>query len=242
MLLLVAGCAHTPRQESRISPKEIESRLNLAKMYLMEAEPRVALEELRLIENEARNNPQLHFFLGVSYKLLNDHERSARAYEKSVTLDPAYGDAWNNLGQARQASGDLEGSRMAYEQALALDGYMTPEFAAYNMASLLAEQGKFDQALAYSQLGIEKNRRYIPLYLQKAELLRRTGRSEEALQVLEKGVLARPDSMHLRLMLAEEFIRVGRVHDARKWFLQIIEQDSVSDEAKTAAHYLEVLR
>ncbi len=242
IFFLVAGCAHAPRQEQEISREEEQSRLRLAEKYLLEAEPRMALEQLKIIEKAAEDCRDLHFFLGVAYKLLDDHEMSIKAYERAVSLDPCYGEAWNNLGLVRQASGEYEASRRAYEQALMLDEYMTPEFAAYNMASLMAEQGRLDQALAYSRLGIEKNRRYIPLYRQSADLLRQTGRLEEAVDVLEKGASARPDSMKLRIILAEELIRLGREQEAKKWFARIIEQDPESDEAETAAHYLEVFR
>lgn len=242
IFFVVAGCAHTPRHEPVISQKEVDSRLELAEKYLVAAEPRSALEQLRVIEGRTKKNPILHFFLGVAYELLNDPERSIQAYEEAVSLDPFFGEAWNNLGQVRQAIGDFEGSGAAYKQALALEEYMTPEFAAYNMASLMAEQGRLADALAYSRLGMEKNRRYIPLYRQSSDLLRRTGRIEEAVEVLEMGVLARPDNMDLKIMLAEELIRLGRAQEARKWFLRVIEQDPESDEAETALNYLDVLR
>jgi tetratricopeptide (TPR) repeat protein len=242
IFFVVAGCAHAPRHEPVISPKEVQSRLELAENYLVAAEPRSALEQLRLIKNQAHDNPSLYFFLGVAHELLNDPERSIQAYEQAVSIDPSFGEAWNNLGQVRQAIGEFEASARAYEQALALEGYMTPEFAAYNMASLMAEQGRLDEALAYSRLGMEKNRRYIPLYQQSSDLLRRTGRIEEAVEVLETGVLARPDNPDLKIMLAEELIRAGRERDARKWFLQVMEQEPESDAARTAAGYMEVIR
>jgi Tfp pilus assembly protein PilF len=135
VFFLVAGCAHTPGQEMAISAEEAESRLMLAENYLVEAEPRMALEQLRIIESQTQQCRRLHFLFGVSYKLLDDLEMSSRAYERAVEIDPYFGEAWNNLGQVKQALGEYEASRRAYEHALTLDGYMTPEFAAYNMAS-----------------------------------------------------------------------------------------------------------
>jgi Tfp pilus assembly protein PilF len=242
VFFLVAGCAHTPGQEMAISAEEAESRLMLAENYLVEAEPRMALEQLRIIESQTQQCRRLHFLFGVSYKLLDDLEMSSRAYERAVEIDPYFGEAWNNLGQVKQALGEYEASRRAYEHALTLDGYMTPEFAAYNMASLFAEQGKLEQALTYSRMGIDKNRRYIPLYRQSADLLRQAGRLGEAVDTLHMGVSARPDCMSLRILLAEELIRMGREREAKKWFARIIEQEPESDEAETAAHYLEVFR
>ncbi len=242
ILLLAAGCAHTPDQETSPPPEEVESRLDLAEMYLVEAEPRMALEQLKMVHGVAADDPMLHFFRGVAYELLNDHEKSVQAYEQAVALDPDFGDAWNNLGQVRQVIGELEKAGQAFKQALSLEDYMTPEFAAYNMATLLAEQGKYEQALTYSNLGLEKNRRYIPLYPQKAFLLRKTGRYEQALAVLRLGTDARPDNSYLKLMLAEELVRHGKEREAKSLFARIIEQDPESDEAEKAVHYLEALR
>lgn len=242
ILVLVSGCAHTPDKEAALPPQEVESRLDLAEMYLVEAEPRMALEQLKMVQGEAADDPMLYFFLGVAYELLSDHEKSVQAYEQAVALDPDFGDAWNNLGQVRQVVGEFEKARQAFKRALGLEDYMTPEFAAYNMADLLAEQGEYDQALVYSTLGLEKNRRYIPLYPQKAFLLRKTGRHEQALDVLRLGVDARPDSSYLKLMLAEELVRHGLEREAKSLFARLIEQDPESDEAEKAVHYLEVLR
>ncbi len=242
-MFFAVGCVHSPAgQGMGISQQEVESRLNLAEMYLVEAEPRMALEQLRVVEKETGDNPMLFFLLGVTYELLGNLDKSVDAYQRAVNLAPHFGDAWNNLGQIRQARGEIEAAKHAYEKALGLEEYMTPEFAAYNMAALLAEQGRFDQSLAYSSLGLERNRRYIPLYQQRADILRSTGRLEEAAEVLEKGIANRPDSQALKLMLAEELVRLDREMEAIRLFTLISEQNPDSDEARTALHYLEVLR
>jgi len=43
------------------------------------------------------------------------------AYEKALDLNPKYAAAWNNLGIARKAKGDLDGAIAAYEKALELN-------------------------------------------------------------------------------------------------------------------------
>lgn len=241
-LLLVAGCAHTDHKNTGLTPEQADIRLELAERYLLDSEPRMALEQLRIVQATHPRNPRLHFNLGLTYTVLEDFENAARAYQQAVALEPSYGEAWNNLGQIKQALGDFESARLAYQRALELEEYMTPEFAAFNMASLFAEQGRIDQALAYSALGIEKNRRYIPLYEQSASLLTRTGRHQQAIDVLEKGVASRPDSLNLQLLLAEELLRVGREQEAKKMFERILRQDPEADEGRTAAYYLEALR
>ncbi|WP_045210676.1 tetratricopeptide repeat protein [Desulfonatronovibrio magnus] len=225
-----------------VSSGQVEIRLDLAERYLLESEPRMALDQLRTVQGIAPDNPRLHFNLGMTYSVLDDFSRSAASFERAVELDPDYGEAWNNLGQVRQSMRDFAGAAYAYEQALSVSEYMTPEFAAYNLGSLNIEMKKYDEALSWSVLGIEKNRRYIPLYVQTAQLLQKAERYAEAVEVLEAGVTSRPDSAQLRLMLAELLLGLSRDREAMRWFESIIQQSPDSNEASTAQDYLEVLR
>ncbi|WP_028575626.1 tetratricopeptide repeat protein [Desulfonatronovibrio hydrogenovorans] len=242
LILVLAGCAYGTARDTGVSREQISIRLELAERYLIDSEPRMALEQLRIVQDLAPDDPRLYFSLGLTHTVLDDLDKAAQAYERAVAIAPDFGEAWNNLGQVQQARGEFGAARSAFEQALDLEEYMTPEFAAYNLASLYAMQGKLDQALAWSRLGMEKNRRYTPLYEQTADFLQRTGRHQEALETLQAGVSVRPDSSRLRLRLAEALLSLGRDQDAKNAFAQIIEQDPRSHEAKTAVHYLEILR
>ncbi|RQD56844.1 MAG: tetratricopeptide repeat protein [Desulfonatronovibrio sp. MSAO_Bac4] len=242
LILVLSACAHSPSKDTEVPMEQVEIRLDLAERYLWDDEPRMALEQLRIIEGAATDNQRLHFVFGLAYTVLDDLPKAAASYRQSLEINPSSGEAWNNLGQVRQAMGQFEEAKQAYEMALQQGDYMTPEFAAFNLASLYAAQGQWDQALDWSSTGIEKNRRYIPLYEQSAEFFRTTERYQEAAKILEAGVEARPDNIRLKLMLAEELLSIGREQDAKKWFNRIIQRDPQSEEGRTAQHYLEILR
>ncbi|MFN2268573.1 MAG: tetratricopeptide repeat protein [Desulfonatronovibrio sp.] len=242
LFLVLSACAHSPSKEAEVSPEQVDIRLDLAERYLLEGEPRMALEQLRITEEAAADNQRLYFIFGLTYTILDDLPKAAASYKQSLEIKPGSGEAWNNLGQVKQAMGQFEEAKQAYEKALQQEEYMTPEFAAFNLASLYGEQGQWDEALYWSSAGIEKNGRYIPLYEQSAEFFRTTQRYQEAAEILEVGVTARPDNIRLKLMLAEELLSIGREKDAQKWFNRIIQSDPQSEEGQTARHYLEILR
>ena len=53
------------------------------------------------IENQISKNPNnkhLHYYLGIAYGASDNDDKSEEAYKKAIELDPAYSDAYINLG------------------------------------------------------------------------------------------------------------------------------------------------
>ena len=225
-----------------MSLHQAEVRLDLAERYLIEDEPRPALEQLQQVKEVSPDNPRLYFNMGLAHTGMEDWDRAARDFEKALELNPDYGEAWNNLGQVRQTQGRMQEAREAYEQALEIEEYMTPEFAYYNLASLFQEEGDLERALEYAVGSVEKNRRFVPGYELAGSLYQELDLYNEALRIYEQGAQARPDNVRLSLAYAEELVRAGRDGEAKTWFEQVIEQNDDSHEAQVARDYLEALR
>ncbi len=240
LLVFLAGCAHTGAD--RISLHQAELRLDLAERYLIENEPRPALEQLQQVKEVSPDNPRLYFNMGLAHTSMENWDRAARDFEKALELNPDYGEAWNNLGQVRQARGRMQEARQAYEQALEIEEYMTPEFAYYNLASLFQEKGETEMALEYAVNSVEKNRRFVPGYELAGSLYQKLDLYDESLRIYERGAQAMPENAGLSLMYAKELVRAGRLSEAKVWFERIIEQNDDSDEARMARDYLEALR
>ncbi|MGA2150191.1 MAG: tetratricopeptide repeat protein [Bryobacteraceae bacterium] len=70
---------------------------------------------------------------------------ASRLFERAVKVKPDDPDAWNNLGRALAAQGDLDAAQKAYERQISInprDPY------AYNNLGLLQErQGRWDAAI-----------------------------------------------------------------------------------------------
>ncbi len=241
LVLFAMGCAHTGGVD-RPDQDQAEIRLDLAERYLVEHEPREALEQLRQVREVIPDDPRVHFNLGLVHTTLENWDRAAKAFEDALDLKPGYGEAWNNLGQVKKAQGKTDQAIQAFEKALEQEDYMTPEFAAHNLAVLYREEGDLGSALHYSRLALENNRRFLAGYKLAGELYREKDRYQEALEVYERGVRARPESLELNFLFAEELVRAGRSQEATEWFQRILEKDDTSEEAQMARYYLQSLR
>lgn len=241
--LLAGGCAHSGRSTTpAASSREIQVRLDLAESYLAGGNPRLALQELLRIESDAGNVPRYGFDLGMAYLAVNETELAEKAMAQAVALDPEYGQAWNNLGRIKEALGDEEGAAGAYEQALSILTYRTPEFAAYNLARLFKKQGRVPEAVRYGEMAVDKNWRYSPGYQLLAELALENDDALGAQKWLEKGTAADMNDPDLLLALGENLVRLNRGVEAEKPFRRIIKEHPGTEQAQTAIQYLHMLQ
>ncbi|MFP4070452.1 MAG: tetratricopeptide repeat protein [Desulfovibrionales bacterium] len=239
------GCATVPGSgntlDTNISSQEVNIRLDLAESYLNSGEPRRALAELKLIEKRARNQPRFQYDLGLTYLGLKEWEQAAQNFQKAVKLDPEFAEASVSLGHAYAAMGQLDRAEEAFKYALGILTYLTPEYAAYNLALVYSAQGKTERAEEYARMAIERNWRYTPAYLLLSDTLVAQGKTSEAIAWLKRGTEADLENPALLLRLGENLLREGEPEEAKQWFARVIEISATSKEAKVARDYLEIL-
>ncbi|HBP5359978.1 MULTISPECIES: tetratricopeptide repeat protein [Pseudomonas aeruginosa group] len=76
------------------------------------------IEGLEKMLAKGMDNALLRFGLGKGYLDAGNAERAAEHLQSCVEQDPGYSAGWKLLGKARQAGGDLDGARRAWEQGL----------------------------------------------------------------------------------------------------------------------------
>ena len=243
--LFFLACAPGAGLQEKVTPEQIQARLELAESYLGEQEPRLALQQILLIKPAARDNPRLYFDLGLTYMALGEEQKAEQVYLKAIQLDQNYAPAWNNLGQVYMVRGSYSQAEQAFKKALSILTYLTPEFAAYNLAHLYLRQKRIDLALQYATLSIEKNWRYIPGYILVAKLYLQKGQLNEAINLLKQGVEANPENTQIILNLAEYLVRTGDPdanEQAKKYFRQILQLNPACQEAQVARDYLDFIQ
>lgn len=83
-----------------------------------------------------------------------------------------------------------------------------------NLARLHAGQGEIQRAERDFAEARRRNRRYIPTYINQADLYRALGREADAHRVLSDGLQVEPDSAALRHSVGLLYIRTGRTGEA----------------------------
>jgi len=64
------------------------------------------------------DDPDIYFFLGVSYDSRNQKDKAIEYYQHCLDLAPDHGEAHCNLGADYHAMGRLEEAALEYEKAL----------------------------------------------------------------------------------------------------------------------------
>jgi tetratricopeptide (TPR) repeat protein len=95
---------------------------NLASAYSWANKPGLAEQTLEKQERQAGPSAtDVDWYnLGNGYANLNRRDRAINAYRQALRLNPRNGLAWNNLGVAEQAMGNLQNALVDYQKAAAL--------------------------------------------------------------------------------------------------------------------------
>lgn len=152
---------------------------------------------------------ELHYHLGIAYSRLQQLPKAIAHYRTAIGLSiyPLLKlGAYNNLGNLRQAAGDLNGAKMAYEIALQID----PKFAAgyYNLGMTLKAMGFLNEAIATYHKAIALNPKYAEAYQNLGVVLLKSGKLNDSLAAFKQAIAlhetqSSPEAERLRQGLEE---------------------------------------
>ncbi|WP_027370611.1 tetratricopeptide repeat protein [Desulfovermiculus halophilus] len=240
LCLLLSGCAliHPDPEVD----KEIQARMDLASSYLSSDRPRLALRQLKAVQDRGQTSPEYHLLYGLISARLDRHQESREHLIQAVRLRPDFARAWNNLGKVQASMGLEEDAEESFQRALDIPTYLTPEYPAYNLARLYAQQGKSRQAEDMAGRSLQANPGFAPAVVFLGQLLTEENRIQDAVQVLRQGLKARPGQVRIMQALAENLLRLGEQAQARVWFERIADTaPPQSEPAQVARDYLELL-
>ncbi len=179
----------------------------------------IATHELALADATLRI-ARYRGFLSQSLELFPD---AIDAYAHVVRYAPQDFESWNNLGNARSAVDDLEGSVVALQRAMDLNPLAAP--TRLNLALALRKAGKAAESETLLRRTAEEfpedARILYELYVQ----FKIDARQEEALEALEQAITRDAGNADLQLKLAIECGLVERIEDAERAFRNTIRLD-----------------
>lgn len=179
----------------------------------------------------ARADPTLRIaryrgFISQSLELFGE---AVEAYEHVVAGEPDDFESWNNLGNARSATGDLDGSVVALERAMALNPLAPP--TRLNLAVALRSVGRTEEAETLLRTTADEfpddARALHELYVQ----YKKEGRQEAAMEALEAALIRDPVNANLQLKFGVECGLVNRIDEAEQAFRTVLAIDPTVTDA-----------
>jgi len=217
------------RAAHRLRPSDVTIACNLIAILIDMGDNAAALDVAT--RELALSDPSLRVarYRGFLAQLAERFDEAVEAYEHVVRHAPDDFETWNNLGNARTAVGDLDGSIAALRRALDLDPEAPPTWL--NLAVALRAAERFDESerilIDTAERFPEDARALHELYVQ----YKREGRHEDALEAIETAVARDPDNANLQLKFGIECGLVKRIADAEQAYRRVIAIDPTQTDA-----------
>jgi tetratricopeptide (TPR) repeat protein len=132
---------------------------------------------------------ELHYHLGIAYSRTGQPDQAEQHYRKALAqpiLERLKLGAANNLGTLLQATGDLNGAKLAFEQCLKID----PHFSTghNNLGKVFRALGQPREAIAHYQQAIALNPNYADALQNLGVVLLKSGRVQESLEAFRRAI------------------------------------------------------
>lgn len=210
-------------------PGDATIACNLIAVLIDKGDLAAALDVATLDAAIADPSLRIARYRGFVAQSLERFDEAVEAYEHVVARAGDDFESWNNLGNARSAVGDFDGSVAALEKAMALDPMAPP--TRVNLAVALRLVGRGEDAEALLRRSAEDfpedARALHELYVQ----YKKEGREAEALPALEQAIARDPDNANLQLKAGVEYGLVNRIAEAEQAYRRAIALDPATTDA-----------
>ncbi len=105
--------------------------------------------------------PEAHTFLGWTYSFIGDYEKAIDECKTAISLDPEYGNPYNDIGAYLIQQGKFEEAMTWLELALNANRFSNKQFAHFNIGKILEHKGMWFEALEEYRKAIEMSPDYL---------------------------------------------------------------------------------
>jgi tetratricopeptide (TPR) repeat protein len=184
-------------------------------LYLL-ARDGEAEDTLKRAAARAPTDAEIPYSLGRIYYQESRHAEAAEMFLRATAIDARDFKAWDNLGLAAEALGDVAQAQRHYLKAISLVYKDHPEYDVVyaNFADLLIKLGSFQRAFDLAVEAAERNPQEPRNLFLAGKALAQLGRSDISVRWFERAIALDPDYPEPRYQLAQAYRRLGRTEDA----------------------------
>jgi tetratricopeptide (TPR) repeat protein len=204
------------KKAEALAPLDRESRFRLVLAYIAMKRGDWARPELERLAAAEPSTAIYQYWLGrLDYD--DRHYESAIGHlRQSVTLDPTFSRAFDNLGLCYEALNQPEQAMAPYREAIRLNREAADKspWPPLNFGILLRTRGELTEAEALFREALTYNDHFAVAHYQLGALLEQTDRADDAVKSLRKAAEIDPAYAEPYYALARIYRRLGRVAEA----------------------------
>jgi tetratricopeptide (TPR) repeat protein len=184
-------------------------------LYLL-ARDGEAEDTLKRALARAPNDAEIPYSLGRIYYQQSRHAEAAEMFRRATAMDARDYKAWDNLGLASEALGDVAQAQQHYLKAISLVYKDHPEYDVVyaNFADLLIKLGNFQRAFDLAAEAAQRNAGEPRNFFLAGKALVQAGRSDLSVRWFEQAIKLDPDYPEPHYLLSQAFRKLGRLADA----------------------------
>jgi Flp pilus assembly protein TadD len=200
-----------------LEPLDVAALKVRAKALYVSARDHDAERTLLAAAARAPDDAEIPYDLGRIYYQQQRHQDAHRAFRQATALDPRAYRAWDNLGLAAEALGDVAAATRHYATAMAIAQADAPSYDVVyaNYADLLIKEGEYQRAFDAAAEAAQRNPRDPRNLLLAGKALIRLGAIDVGIKWLTQAVALDPDYPEPHYLLARAYRQIGRTEDAR---------------------------
>ncbi len=164
----------------------------------------------------APEDAEIPYSLGRIYYQQSRHAEAAEMFRRATAIDARDYKAWDNLGLATEALGDVAQAQQHYLKAISLVYKDHPEYDVVyaNFADLLIKLGNFQRAFDLAAEAAQRNPGEPRNFFLSGKALVQAGRSDLSVRWFEQAIKLDADYPEPHYLLSQAFRKLGRVEDA----------------------------
>ncbi len=161
---------------------------------------------------------EVPYDLGRIYYQQGRHREAAESFRRATALDARAYKAWDNLGLAAEALGDVAQAQQHFLKAVALVHKDHPRYDVVyaNFADLLIKLGNHQRAFDLAVEAAERNPGEPRNFFLAGKALVQLGRGDISVRWFEQAIALDPDYPEPHYLLSQTYRRLGRSADAER--------------------------
>ena len=238
--LMVAACANEPvkQQDSALlAQKKFTEAVRFASLNSRPEMYASLREAVRLDPLDAR----YHWELGRAYFADGDLKNAEKEFQQTIRLNENFSEAFKELGRLYMQEGDLDKAIYYLKEGLKKTGITTPQILHNWIAICYYGQDRFQEAEKewLEALRIKENENIL---LNLALAYRDKEYFDKARDSLKRAVLINPRFAPAHYHLALLYLKNKKYELAGNHFEQAVQLDADSEQGRSAAEYLKMIK